>query len=174
MPRVLTHRIVMAAALGMREHVHGVLDAHLGTMQDGRPVVRLDVPLERLDAPGVVAAWASSTGARASVYGPVLWDIMQDAQPSPTAAHHQVTTSGGQVIGQIAWPTAADQAAQTNAIGYVITQARHPASGEWSAAPDLDALLAMWQLARLSGTPEEQAAALALAEAAEQAAGGGQ
>ncbi len=79
MSRILTHRIVMACAVGMRDHVHGVLDTHLGALPDGRPVVRLDVPLERDGAPGVVVAWASSTGARASVYGPVLGVIMTDA-----------------------------------------------------------------------------------------------
>lgn len=163
MSRVLTHRIVLAAALGYREHVHGVLDTYLGEMPGGRPVVRLDVPLERLDAPGVVAAWASATGARAEVYGPVLGDIMADAQPSPTAV------DAVSPISHVRWPSAADQALQANAVGYVITQSRDDETGEWSPAPDLDALLAMWQLARLSGTPEEQAAAIAAADAFEDA-----
>ena len=178
MSRLIDARIVMACPVGpMRSHVHGVLDHHLGRLgardldpetgdpgSPGRPTVRLDVPLERLGAPGVVVAWASATGARVSVYGPVLWDIMEDAQPSPTAVDYQTSTP---FVTHVRWPDAASQAAQSQAVGYVVTQRRDAETGEWTEAPDTDAILAQWGLARLSGTPEEQGAAVEAAVALE-------
>ena len=165
--RIPTHRIILAVALRRREDCHAVLDEYLGTLPDGRPVVRLDVPLEKVGAPGVVAAWGSSTGARASVYGPVLRPMIEAMIPGEDAVDYET------IISHVRWPSAADQAAQSRAVGYVITAARDPETGAWTQYRTRAQVLADFRLARLSGTPEEQTLAIAAAEAIEAAAGAG-
>tara|TARA_Y100001951_G_scaffold104036_2_gene114449 strand:- start:115 stop:597 length:483 start_codon:yes stop_codon:yes gene_type:complete len=147
----ITHRIAFAVGLGQRERLHRIVDApdRLGMLPDGRPVVRLDVPLERTAAPGVVAAWGSSTGARASVYADILEPIVEDIMPTTP-----LTTDAVSPISHVRWPNAIDRENQINAIGYVITERRDPETGEWQ-------VLEEFKLARLSGTPDEQAAAIA-------------
>ena len=159
--RIPTHRIELAVALRRREDCHAVLDEYLGTMPDGRPVVRLDTPLERLDNPGVVAAWGSATGARASVYGPVLRPMIEAMIPGEDAVDYET------IISHVRWPSAADAATQSNAVGYVITAARDPETGTWTQYRTRAQVLTDFRLGRLSGTPEAQTLAIAAAEAIE-------
>lgn len=163
MPRVLTHKIELAVALGRREDAHAVLDSYLGTMPGGRPVVRLSIPLERLDAPGVVAAWGASTGARASVYASILTPMMQDMITDATAVD-AITP-----ISHVRWPSVADQSTQSRAVGYLIIATRDSDTGAWTQLYSRDQMLSSFGLARLSGTPEEQAAAIDAAELVEAA-----
>ncbi len=161
MPRIMTHRIELAVALRRRADCHAVLDQYLGTMPDGRPVVRLDTPLERLDDRGVVAAWGASTGARASVYGAILGPMMEAMVPNATAV------DAISPISHVRWPSAADQATGSRAVGYVITHMRDAETGAWTQLYSRDQMLADFGLALLSGTLEEQDAAIAAAELVE-------
>jgi hypothetical protein len=165
--RILTHRIALAVALGRRGDCHRVLDSYLGTLPDGRPVVRLRVPLERRGAPGEVVAWGASTGARASVYGPILTPMMEAMIPEATAVEER-----GPIM-HVRWPTEIDKAAQTRAAGYVITHALDEATGDWVEYASWLAMLTAFDLAPLSGDPDEQASAIARAELVEAAAEAG-
>ena len=162
--RILDYQIEMAVALGRRAEAHALLDDYLGRMPDGRPVVRLGTPLERTDAPSIVAAWACSTGARAEVYGPVASQIVRDLHPGPLAVESLSP------LHHVRWPSAAAQDDLADAVGYVITRSRDAETGEWTQLADRDETLANFGLRRLTGTPEEMDAAIEAAEVVEAAA----
>lgn len=164
MNRQATHHVSVVIGVGYLDRFHAAVDRILGRMPDGRPVLRATKALERVGAPGVIVAWAASTGARAAVFGgaiPVLMDAV--IPPGP------LVVDLDEVIVFARWPTLGDAEAQTNAVGLAITS-RLTESGEWEDLIDEAAILERFELQRLTGTDEEMDRARTIALAAEQAA----